>query len=108
MVWEAGSLLGKEGARHHPCCGTHPASRRDEAGVRAWMAHTAQKERVHARRLQAATTATTLPAGAVRGDRGHVLDAPDLEPGARECAERRLVWGVGVTGVPYLKENAFP
>lgn len=29
--------------------------------------------------LETATTATTLPAGAVSGDRGHVFDAADLQ-----------------------------
>ena len=42
------------------------------------------------RKSQAATAATTLLAGAVRGHRGHVLDASDLETGARERAKRGL------------------
>eukprot|EP00961_Rhodomonas_salina_P180343 2434193-Rhodomonas_salina.1 len=40
--------------------------------------------------LQAATTATALPAGAIRGHGGHVLDTADLDAGAGKRTERSL------------------
>lgn len=50
-------------------------------------------------RLKAATAATGLPAGRVRGDGRHVLDAADLEPGARQGAEGVLRAGAGGLGL---------
>merc|ERR1719444_468921 len=43
-----------------------------------------------AARSQAAAAATALAAGAVRGDRGDILDAADLHAGAGERAEGAL------------------
>ena len=45
--------------------------------------------------LQAATTATTLLTSAISGNRGHVLDAADLQARARESAESRLAARAG-------------
>jgi len=42
------------------------------------------------KRLQAATTATTLAAGRVSRDRGNILDAANLHAGTGEGAESRL------------------
>lgn len=52
-----------------------------------------------AARLQAATAAAGLPAGRVRGNGRHVLDAADLEPGARQGAEGVLSAGAGGLGL---------
>ena len=49
--------------------------------------------------LQAATAATSLLAGRVRGDGSHVLDAANLEAGAGQRAERRLAARPGALGL---------
>lgn len=50
-----------------------------------------------AARSQTATTATTLPAGRVGGDGGHILNAADLDARASQGTEGRL--GTGTRGL---------
>ena len=47
--------------------------------------------------LETATTATTLPAGAISGDGGHVLDTANLHARTRERTESSL--GTGARGL---------
>lgn len=49
-------------------------------------------------RSQTATTATTLPASRVRGDRGHVLDAADAHTGTGKGTEGALGTRAGGLG----------
>ncbi len=50
-----------------------------------------------ARGLEAATTATSLPAGAIRRNGGHVLNTANLHAGASEGTESSL--GAGSRGL---------
>lgn len=49
--------------------------------------------------LQTTTTATSLPAGGVGRDRGHILDAADLHRRTGQSAQRRLGSGTGGLGL---------
>lgn len=45
--------------------------------------------------LETATTAATLPAGAVSRDRGHIFDAADLKESEWRQGARKVVGGQG-------------
>lgn len=67
--------------------------RRDATATRRRRAHRGQ-----AGRLQAATAATTLLSGRIRGDGRDILDTADLESRARESAHGGLSAGAGGLG----------
>lgn len=77
---------------------SHAASQDPSASSRL-CTHSPRPMPTQPARSQAATAATGLPAGRVRGDGRHVLDAADLEPGARQGAEGVLRAGAGGLGL---------
>mmetsp|Transcript_5018 Transcript_5018/g.12749 ORF Transcript_5018/g.12749 Transcript_5018/m.12749 type:complete len:215 (+) Transcript_5018:100-744(+) len=63
------------------------------------MLETGGRQLLATSRLEATSTATALPAGAVGGYRGHVLDAANLEAGAGQRAQGGLPARAGALGL---------